>query len=97
MTSREAYCTIFLRRKGSIGPLTTRLHFQKRSRPIFKHDGAPTHFAPESKSWPKDHVLRVCWNGVLPGNNLVLNPIENFWAILYDRLIIIPYYYDKIC
>jgi transposase len=49
----------------------------------FQHDGAPCHRAAAVKSWLQDQKYeQLHW----PGNSADLNPIENLWDIVKDKV-----------
>ena len=52
--------------------------------PIWMEDGAPGHRAASTKKWHQDrgHTLLIDW----PGNSPDLNPIENCWSEMKNRL-----------
>ena len=60
-------------------PLTMSLH----ETTTFMHDGAPCHKAKIVTKWLNDNRIRVLdW----PGNSPELNPIENLWLIIKNKV-----------
>lgn len=51
---------------------------------IFQHDGAPCHNAKISKKFLDDNGVQIL--GPWPGNSADLNPIENLWSIVKNKV-----------
>ena len=50
---------------------------------LFMHDGAPCHRAKAVKEWLDKHNIPIMtW----PGNSQELNPIENVWKLMKDKV-----------
>lgn len=55
-----------------------------RQATIFMHDGAPCHQAKTVKNWLATQNIEVL--GPWPGNSPDLNPIENLWTLVKDKV-----------
>ena len=57
--------------------------YRERGCTFFFQDGAPCHTSKHSMGWLKDNGVKVLpW----PGNSPDLNPIENAWNVIKNRL-----------
>ena len=52
----------------------------------FQHDGASAHFAHRTEKWINKIMSLLTGVKVRPCNSPDLNPIENLWAVLVNKL-----------
>ena len=53
-------------------------------------DGAPAHTAKQTQDWCSENLPRYCAKADWSDNSLDLNPIENLWAIVGEKLSKLP-------
>lgn len=75
-----------LKRTRENGGVLERKLIPRSSKIIFQQDGAPAHTAAMSMNWLNANLNSVIGKGEWPGNSPDLNPIENVWAIMNDKL-----------
>lgn len=59
---------------------------QFRNKLVFMHDNAPSHASNHTKQWLSEQGLRNEKLMVWPPNSPDLNPIENFWSIVKQKV-----------
>lgn len=60
------------------------LHMNNLGCTIFQHDGAPCHRTAAVSRWLTQQGIEVL--GRWPGSSLDLNPIENLWTIMKEKV-----------
>lgn len=77
-------------RSEDMGPVNRRKMLDDTSSAIFMQDSAPPHVAVVNQKWLDSHFPSYWRKGEWPGNSPNLNPIENLWSIIKQKLLELP-------
>ena len=83
-------CMNAINRTSDSGIFLERAMLENMSQAIFMQDGAPPHTAKLTQVWCSANLPRYWAKADWPGNSPGLNPIENLWAILGEKLSKLP-------
>ena len=75
-----------LTRTATGGSVLERKMVESEDQAIFMQDGAPLHTARATQQWCQENFPGFWEKGIWPGNSPDLNPIENLWSIMQQKL-----------
>ena len=82
----EETFTNAISRNAANGSVLERSMHSNMSEIIFMQDGAPAHTANLTQKWCSEHFPNFWRKEEWPGNSPDINPIENLWSILKDKI-----------
>ena len=81
-----------LKRTKRSGPVYQRNITTKRSELVFIQDGAPAKAAKATQGWCSENLPAFLKKGECPPNSPDLNPVENLWCILNEKVFLSQFY-----
>ncbi|KAI6658756.1 hypothetical protein LOD99_15079 [Oopsacas minuta] len=79
-------CKDAIHRRAKNGSVLERSMTSEMSGIIFMQDGAPAHTAKLTQEWYEHNLPAFGHKAEWPGNSPHLNPIDNLWAIMKDKV-----------